>query len=754
MLAAYLAYDSVRTIQVETDRQAVNLAKNLATAIDRNLIAYIRALQVIAASSNADERQLWDRFYREAQSVREAFGFHVIFADTSMRMLFNTRVPYGTPLPSLALPKGRAAAPTALATGRPAIGDLFIGPVAKEPLVAVAVPGLRQARTAFLLLGTLNAGAFQNRLEQVALPEGWSIALVDSNGETIAHRASSNGRPSARTDGRGRFVVKSAISPWSAVVEVPGDIYRSPLVEAAYKLALFVAGTTLLAVLAGMLASRRLGRSVATLAAPPTEEVPKSEIREIASARERLVEFWRAHDTAETALRESERTLRATFEQAAMGIATTAPDGRYLQVNQKFCDVVGFSREELLGRRFQDITHPDDRDANLAELRRLLAGEIENIATEKRYLRRDDSAVWVNVSVALVRRRDGSPAHLISMIENIQARKDAEAAVQESEARFRAMIEQSVTGTCIIDTGGRIVYANPRLVQILGYPSGDALVGRPMLDLIAPEHHALVQNNLRERAAGIAQSARYHFDGIRRDGSRVTLGAHATLGAYDGRPVLITTVQDVTELLRAQQEIERTVAKLQRAVQSTIEVVSTIGELRDPYTHGHERRVGEIATAMASEMGLSADQVEGIRVAGYLHDVGKIGVPAEILAKPSRLSKAEFDLVKQHAQQSYDILKGVDFPWPVAEAALSHHERLDGSGYPRGLKNGEIILEARILAVADTVEAMASHRPYRPGLGIDKALEEIARGRATVYDPDVADACLRLFRDKGYSLPA
>jgi putative nucleotidyltransferase with HDIG domain len=196
------------------------------------------------------------------------------------------------------------------------------------------------------------------------------------------------------------------------------------------------------------------------------------------------------------------------------------------------------------------------------------------------------------------------------------------------------------------------------------------------------------------------------------------------------------------------------VAKLRRAVQSTIEVVSTIGELRDPYTHGHERRVGEVATAIATEMGLPAERIEGVRVCAYLHDVGKIAVPAEILSKPTRLSATEFELVKQHAQQSYEILKGMEFPWPVAEAVWQHHERLDGSGYPRKLKGEEIILEARILAVADTVEAMASHRPYRAALGVDAALTEIESNRGKLYDPTVVDACLQLFRVKGYQLPA
>jgi HD-GYP domain-containing protein (c-di-GMP phosphodiesterase class II) len=187
---------------------------------------------------------------------------------------------------------------------------------------------------------------------------------------------------------------------------------------------------------------------------------------------------------------------------------------------------------------------------------------------------------------------------------------------------------------------------------------------------------------------------------------------------------------------------------------STVRVVTTLGELRDPYTAGHQRRVAEIAVAIGTELGFDAQQLEGLRVAGYLHDAGKITIPAETLSKPGKLSRAEFQLVKGHAQASCDVLKGVEFPWPVAEIALQHHERMDGTGYPQGLKGDAIRIEARIVAVADVVEAMSSHRPYRPGHGIDATLVEIERGRGTAYDRDVVDACLKLFREKGYAIPA
>ena len=194
--------------------------------------------------------------------------------------------------------------------------------------------------------------------------------------------------------------------------------------------------------------------------------------------------------------------------------------------------------------------------------------------------------------------------------------------------------------------------------------------------------------------------------------------------------------------------------KLRKSLEDSIQAIAATVEMRDPYTAGHERRVAELAVAIATEMDLPPFMVEGIRFGGMIHDLGKIQVPAEILSKPSRLSPAEFALIKGHAQSGYDILKAIDFPWPVAEMARQHHERLDGSGYPQGLKGDDILLEARVLAVADTVEAMSSHRPYRPGLGVDAALAEIEKGRGKVYDAFVVDACLRLFREKAYRLPA
>jgi len=204
---------------------------------------------------------------------------------------------------------------------------------------------------------------------------------------------------------------------------------------------------------------------------------------------------------------------------------------------------------------------------------------------------------------------------------------------------------------------------------------------------------------------------------------------------------------------KAAEKILQHLLQLQDSLDDTIGAIATIVEMRDPYTAGHQRRVANLACAIARQMGLDDGQVRGIQIAGIVHDLGKIQIPAEILSKPGKISDIEFGLIKQHVQAGFDVLKDINFPWPIAQIVLQHHERLDGSGYPHGIRGDDIILEARILSVADVVEAMSSHRPYRPGLGIDVALAEIIRGRGVHFDPAVADACLSVFNEQKYTFP-
>lgn len=254
------------------------------------------------------------------------------------------------------------------------------------------------------------------------------------------------------------------------------------------------------------------------------------------------------------------------------------------------------------------------------------------------------------------------------------------------------------------------------------------------------------RNEITKTAAAVIEGRETHTDDettIRcKDGqTKIIAWNDRSLLDEKGKPIGSTAIgRDITER-------KQVAKKLRTMLEGVIQAIKATTEIRDPYTAGHQQRVTALACAIAKEMGLPDEQIEGLRFAGLIHDIGKIAIPAEILSKPSKLSEIEFSLIKTHPQVAYDVLKTIDFPWPVAKIVIQHHERMDGSGYPQGIKGEKIILEARILGVADVMESMASHRPYRPALGIDNALEEIEKNKGTLYDPEVVDGCLKLFAE-------
>lgn len=234
---------------------------------------------------------------------------------------------------------------------------------------------------------------------------------------------------------------------------------------------------------------------------------------------------------------------------------------------------------------------------------------------------------------------------------------------------------------------------------------------------------------------------------IRKNGEIIwTSLAAGCVRKKDGKvDYFVALIDDITER-------KKSFEKLRKSLMATVRAIAVTVETRDLYTAGHQRRVADLARAIAMEMNLTADQVDGISMAGIIHDLGKISVPAEILSKPARLTNIEFSLVKTHPQSGYEILKDMDFPWPIARMVLEHHERIDGSGYPNGLTGDKILMESKILMIADVVEAMATHRPYRPAIGLDLALEEINKNKGVFYDTEAVDVCLRLFNVRGYKI--
>jgi PAS domain S-box-containing protein/putative nucleotidyltransferase with HDIG domain len=325
---------------------------------------------------------------------------------------------------------------------------------------------------------------------------------------------------------------------------------------------------------------------------------------------------------------------------------------------------------------------------------------------------------------------------------NALERKRTEEALRDSEEKYRSIFESFYDVYFRTDMDGRITIISPSIMYRTGY-SPDEFIGQSAgIIYLHPRDSVMVRKELLQR--GIIDGRELQVRAKNGTVMDVSLTARLVLGK-NGIPVAMEGIlHDITERKRAEESLKMSLEKLERAVEGTIEALARMAELRDPYTAGHQRRVSRLACAIAEEMGIEGQDMDGIRMAGAIHDLGKIYVPAEILSKSGGISELEFTIIKHHPQVAYDILSAIEFPWPLADIVVQHHERLDGSGYPNGTTGRNILLHARILAVADVVEAMASHRPYRPALGMDKAMEEIANNSGVLYDKDVVKACHRV----------
>jgi PAS domain S-box-containing protein/putative nucleotidyltransferase with HDIG domain len=331
-------------------------------------------------------------------------------------------------------------------------------------------------------------------------------------------------------------------------------------------------------------------------------------------------------------------------------------------------------------------------------------------------------------------------------------------AVFGSEERYRLITERAADAMWTVDMDMRPTYISPSITPLLGYSVQEAMA-KPMEEIFTPASYRLATGLLKEEVGrdtrgqeDLSRARTLEQELIRKDGSLVPVEVKYTfLRDAQARPAEVLAIaRDISERKQAQEEAKRSIEKLVGAMEHAIQAMTIVVEMRDPHTAGHQQRATQLACAIAREIGLSEEQISGLRLAGLIHDIGKVRIPAEILMNPDGLSEPECMMIQAHPRLGYEILKTIDFPWPVAQIVLQHHERLDGSGYPSGLSGEDIIIEARILAVADVVDAMASHRPYRAALGVEKALEEIEENRGVLYDARVADACLKLFRDKSF----
>ncbi len=445
---------------------------------------------------------------------------------------------------------------------------------------------------------------------------------------------------------------------------------------------------------------------------------------------------------AEIRLQESEKLYHSTLDNMLEGAQIIDRDWRYIYLNDSAVKQARKRREELIGHTMMENYPGIEDTAMFATLRQAMEEGFSTIM-ENEFTFPDGKKGWFVTGVQPV------PEGILVTTIDRTYRKKAEDALKSSELYYRSLIESSTDLINVLDIDGTIRYASPSSFELTGYLPEEVL-GKNLADFLHPDDLNKLAPALSElgiNSSGLLIDARIRH----KDGHWVAFSSRGRM-LPDIRPGMRVVVNshDITSRLQAQKDLSESYHRLQNSLSKTVDLLVAITEKRDPYTAGHQKRVTDLACAIAREMGLDETRVNAISIAGTIHDLGKLNVPADLLNKPGKLSNMEFAVVKIHPETAFDIIRVVDFPEPIANIVHQHHERMDGSGYPLGLKGDEILLESRILAVADVVEAMASHRPYRAALGLGVALDEITRNIGKLYDADVVHACLRVF-DRGYS---
>jgi PAS domain S-box-containing protein len=438
----------------------------------------------------------------------------------------------------------------------------------------------------------------------------------------------------------------------------------------------------------------------------------------------------------------SSDTLGRLASGFGIGVAVTDTDGGNAEINQRWLELARLERAPK-GRGWIASFHPEDRAQVEEALQAALAAG--NAESECRMRRDDGSVAWLHLRVFRARAHSGDGYSLIVGISDISG-------LRQLAARHEAIVGNRMVGIYVLE-GERIAYASPRLQEMWGYGVED-MKRVTVLELVADESREVVRTNIRERMSGKVDQSSYSFKARRRDGSTFDVRVDSLRSDLEGRPIIIGLAQDISEHVRAERALESYMARFEASMVSTVETLSRMESVRDLYTAGHQTQVGLLAEAIGSELSLDHDRVTGLHMAAILHDVGKIGVPIEILTKPAALTSLEMAMVREHSAKGHEILHKTDSIWPLARVAFEHHERLDGTGYPRGLKGSQILLESQITTVADIVEAMVAHRPYRPGFPVHVALDEVVKGRGKAFNPDAVDACVKVVSEGRVKLGA
>lgn len=440
------------------------------------------------------------------------------------------------------------------------------------------------------------------------------------------------------------------------------------------------------------------------------------------------------------------KEYRTIFDSVPVRVIYLDPEGKVLRMNKADAEILGLPPREIIGKSLYKFFLQEEAALRIAEHKEIVRSGNAKLGIIEQITSADGKTKWIRVDKIPYRDKKGDIIGIIAFAADITDQKKTEDALQEAEERFRHFMEHVPIYVFFKDDKIRSLQLSRNYEKMLGKPV-EELIGKTMEDLFPSDlARSMIEDDKRILREGKPIEVEEEFNGRFYTTTKFPL-------VREGKPPLLAGFTiDITDRKKSEATMRENVRKLRKLLGNTIQVISSMIKAKAPFTADHQTRVADLARAIATEMGLTSDQIEGIRVAGSLHDLGMIGIPGEILSSPRRLTDYEFELIKTHPALAYDILKDVDFPWPIADIIIQHHERLDGSGYPYGVQGEALLLDARILAVADVVESIASHRPYRPALGIDKALAIIDAGRGSLYDPHVVDTCVRLFKDKGFQL--
>ena len=442
-------------------------------------------------------------------------------------------------------------------------------------------------------------------------------------------------------------------------------------------------------------------------------------------------------------LEASEKKFKELVELLPEIILETDQELNIKFANKSFIKISGYSSDDIKkGLSIFQLLSPESLDSAKKNIAKIIKG-VKTGPNEYTLIKKDGSKLHgiTNSNAIYDSKGDFSGLRITGM--DISEKKKQDDALKKSEERYRSLFENSLDGVYQTTLKGRYTDVNPALIKMLGYDRKEEML---KLDCLKK-----LYLSGKDRPPDYERGKPFTVRFRKKDDNIMWAEVSSSVFYKDGKPDYHEgIVRDITHRMEIEENLKKSYEKLQKTLDGAINTLASIVETKDPYTAGHQVRVAKLSVAIAKELGLSEEKVHEISIAALIHDIGKISVPASILAKPAHLTDIEFAMVKIHSQIGYDILKEIDFGYPIADIILQHHEKLNGSGYPKGLKGNDIMIEARIITVADTVESMASHRPYRPALGINKALKELEEGRGILYDRDVADACIKIFSEKNF----